>query len=359
MILTLLGLVLAVVALIQVISLARGVLTWIFVALFLALAINPAVEWLQDHGVRRRGLAVALAFLAVLAAIAALGATLVPVVVEQVDQFVTALPGYVQDVTQGRGRLGFLETRYGVVERVREAVQGGGAGRLLGFSGAALAVTKSVLTIIVAIVTIAFITFFMLLEGPAWVERLFSLVPERSQQRWRDVAHAIYRTVGGYVTGNLLISLIAGVASTIVLTIMGVPFAVALGLVVAILDLVPLAGATLAAIVVTTVAFLHTVPAGIVVLVFFVVYQQLENHLLQPLVYGRTVRLSPLVVLVSVLIGAELAGILGALAAIPVAGTIQVLLLDQLAHRRARLGAPSGSAQPPATTEVTVTRSGD
>jgi predicted PurR-regulated permease PerM len=196
-------------------------------------------------------------------------------------------------------------------------------------------VTKGVLTFVVAIVTIAFMTFFMLLEGPKWMERFYALLPDDSREHWRGIGRDIYRTVGGYVTGNLLISVIAGIASTIVLLIMGVPYAVALGLLVALLDLIPLAGATLAAIIVTTVAFIDWIPAGIVVLIFFVVYQQLENHVLQPLVYSRTVQLSPLAILIAVLIGAKLAGILGALAAIPVAGTIQVLLLAWLRDRRA------------------------
>jgi len=174
----------------------------------------------------------------------------------------------------------------------------------------------------------------MLLEGQAWVDRAYSLLPERAQPRWRRVGHDVYRTVGGYVTGNLLISLIAGVSITIVLLVMGVPYAVALGLLVAVLDLIPLAGATIAGIIVVAVSLLHSVPAGIVVAVFFIVYQQLENHFLQPVIYGRTVQLSPLVVLIAVLIGAALAGILGALAAIPVAGTIQVIIRDALAHRR-------------------------
>jgi predicted PurR-regulated permease PerM len=213
-------------------------------------------------------------------------------------------------------------------------VKEGGATKVLGLSGAALSVTKSVITIVAATVTIVFLTFFMLLEGRDWVERVYSLFPEESRPRWRRVGHDIYRTVGGYVTGNIVISLIAGASITVVLLIMGVPYAVALGLLVAFLDLIPLAGATVAGIVVCIVAFLHTIPAGIVVLVFFVVYQQLENHFLQPVIYGRTVQLSPLAVLVSVLVGAELAGILGALAAIPVAGTIQVLVRDQLAARR-------------------------
>jgi predicted PurR-regulated permease PerM len=177
-------------------------------------------------------------------------------------------------------------------------------------------------------------TFFMLLEGPRWTERFFSLLTPSSRTRWEGVGRDIYRTVGGYVTGNLVISLIAGTLTTVVLLILGVPFAVALGLIVAILDLIPLAGATIAAIIVGTVSFIHSITAGIIVIVFFIVYQQVENHLLQPLVYGRTVQLSPLAVLISVLIGAELAGVLGALAAIPVAGGLQVILLDWLRHRR-------------------------
>jgi predicted PurR-regulated permease PerM len=197
-----------------------------------------------------------------------------------------------------------------------------------------VAVAKGVVTAVVGTLTIAFLTFFMLLEGKGWLERFFSLLPPASRRRWQTVGRDIYRTVGGYVTGNLLISFIAGTLTTIVLLIMGVPFAIALGLIVAILDLIPLAGATIAAIVVGTVSFLHSIPAGIVVVTFFIVYQQLENHILQPVVYGRTVQLSPLVVLIAVLIGAELAGVLGALAAIPVAGSLQVIFVDWLRHRR-------------------------
>ena len=174
----------------------------------------------------------------------------------------------------------------------------------------------------------------MLLEGPAWVERIYGLMPTEKQPRWRKVGGDIYRTVGGYVTGNLAISFVAAVISTGVLLGLGVPYAVALGLLVGLLDLIPLAGATIAAILVSAVGFTHSTTAGIVLVCFFVVYQQFENHVLQPLVYGRTVQLSPLVVLMAVLIGAELAGIIGALGAIPVAGAIQVIFLDWLEHRK-------------------------
>jgi predicted PurR-regulated permease PerM len=338
------GLLLAVWALLQVVSAARQVLTWFLIALFLTLALNPAVEWLRRKGVKRRGVAVGITFIGVLAIIAGIGFAFIPTLIDQVNDFVKAIPGYVHDLTKGRGRLGFLETKYHVVEKIKEAInKGDAAKRIFGFTGTALAVTKSVISIILGAITITFLTFFMLLEGPVWMERIYSLFPEQSQPRWRGVGRDIYRTVGGYVTGNLLISLIAGSTYTIVMLIFGVKYAIALGLLVAILDLVPLVGATLATVIVGAVSFLHSVPAGIAIVVYALVYQQLENHVLQPLIYGRTVQLTPLAVLIAVLVGASLAGVLGALAAIPVAGAIQVLIVDWRRARVVRVGdtAPS------------------
>jgi predicted PurR-regulated permease PerM len=326
---------------------ARHMLTWILVALFLALAIDPAVRWLQRHGIRRRGAAAGVVYLAILTMIAAIAALFVPPLVDQVNAFADALPGYVQELTRGRGPLGFLETRYHVVERTRDAVQSGGASQLAGGAGTVLSVTRSIVSGIAAVVTIAFLTLFMLLEGPAWTERGYGLMRPDRERRWRRLGSEIYRIVGGYVSGNLLISLIAATAATIVLLIVGVPFPLALGLLVFILDLIPLAGATLAAVVLTLVALSHSTTAAIVVLLYFVVYQQVENHLIQPLVYGRTVQLSPLAALIAVLLGAELGGVLGALAAIPVAGSIRAILDDWQTQRQAdrrATGAGDGTA---------------
>src|SRR5690349_12137270 len=340
-VLVVIGILIAVAAVLKVLWISRHVVAWIFIATFLALALNPAVDWLERRFGGRRGLATGVVFLAAIAAIVGIGALFVPTLVHQVNEFANKVPDYLDDLTKGRGRLGFLQSKYHLVDKARDALNQGGAKKLFGLSGTALAVTKGVITAVVATVTIAFMTFFMLLEGPAWMDRGFGLLPARSQPRWRAAGRDIYRTVGGYVTGNLLISLIAATATAIVLFATGVPYALALGLIVGILDLIPLAGATIAAIIVGIVAFLHSVVAGIVVVAFFIVYQQIENHLLQPIVYGRTVQLSPLAVLISVLIGAELAGVLGALGAIPVAGSIQVLLVDWSRHRRQRIVEPA------------------
>jgi predicted PurR-regulated permease PerM len=191
-----------------------------------------------------------------------------------------------------------------------------------------------VVTAVAGAVAIGFLTFFMLLDGPRMIDRFYNFLPAETRPRWQRIGTEMYRTVGGYVTGNIAISVIAGTASAVALFVLGSDYAIALAVVVGVLDLIPLAGATLAAILVSTVVFVELGwVKGVIIIVFFVVYQQLENHVLQPVIYGRTVQLSPLVVLISVLIGAELAGILGALAAIPVAGMVQAIGREFLARR--------------------------
>ena len=344
-VLSVLGIILAVFALLQVVALARQVLTWMLIALFFALALDPLVNLLMRRGIRRRGLAIGTTYLLLFCAIVLLGATFVPTLVDEVNSFIDAVPDYVEDLTEGRGRLGFLETDYHLVERVREAASGTDLSRILGVSGTAVAVTKGIVTVIAATITILVLTFFMLLEGPRWVERIYGLLPESSEPRWRRIGKDVYATVGGFVTGALTIALLAGITSSLLLIALGVSYAIALGLLVFVLDLIPLAGATIASIVVTTVAVLDEGwVVGLIVLAWFIVYQQIENHLLYPLIYSKTVALSPLTILIAVLIGASLAGVLGAVAAIPIAGTIQVLLRHWLETRRESRGEPVADA---------------
>jgi predicted PurR-regulated permease PerM len=339
-ILAVLGIVLAVAALLKLLWIAHQVLTWVVIAVFLALALDPLVNLLMRLGIRRRGLAIGATFLLLAIVIFALGATFIPTLVREINDFIDAVPQYVKDLTEGRGRLGFLERDYQIVERVQDAASNIEISRILGVSGTAVAVTKGVITAIVATITIIVMTFFMLLEGPKWVERFFDELPEESRPRLRRIGREVYATVGGFVAGAVTIALIAGITTAVVLSILGVSYAFALALLVSFFDLIPLAGATIAAVVVTTVAVLDAGwTVGLIVLGWFVVYQQLENHVLYPLVYSRTVELSPLVILIAVLIGASVAGVIGALGAIPLAGTIQVLVRDWLRTRRERSAA--------------------
>ena len=342
-----LGIILAATAIIAFLFLAWHVITWILIALFLSLALNPAVEFFQRRGLGRT-LSSLIVFLLALVAFGALGALLIPPLIDQVEEFVDAVPGFVEDLTAGRGPLGFLQEDYQIVDKVEQAIEDQGAGGVLGVTNIGLEVARGVVSFVVGVVTIAFLTIFMLIEGPKVVSRFRDSLPESYKPRWERVSGDIYRTVGGYVGGNLLISLIAGVGAAIILFVVGSKYAIALAVVVAILDLIPLAGATLAAIIVATVTFIELGwVRAVIVIAFFVVYQQLENHILQPIIYGRTVQLSPLTVLIAILIGAELVGILGALAAIPVAGIIQAIFREVVRWRRESIVAPAGEVALP------------
>ena len=323
--------------------LAWQVLTWILVAVVLACALNPAVEAFVQKGLGR-GSAVGVVFILALLLMTGVGFLIVPPLVSQVSEFIDAVPDFVDDLTRGRGPLGWLQDDYQIVDRVREAIEAQGAGGVLGLSLPVLDLARSVVTVVVGVITIIFLTFFMLLEGPRTIRGALDQLAPRSRVRWERVGYDIYRTISGYVTGNLLISLVAGVTSAAVLFGIGSEFAIALGLLVGILDLIPLAGATLAAIIVSTVVLFETNwLRALIVIGFFLAYQQLENHVLQPLVYGRTVQLSPLTVLLAVLIGAQLAGVLGALMAIPVAGTLLAIARELLYYRRtAAIETPPG-----------------
>ena len=259
-----LGIIISAFVIIQVILVARSVLIWIFVALFLALALNPAVEWFQAHGVPRRGLAVTITYIGAAARDRRARQPLRADPGRPGRQLHPGGAGLRRADHRGEGRLGFLEREYQITDRVREAIGDRGATGVLGVSGTALAVTKSVITAIVAVVTIAFLTLFMLLEGPAWVERVLLAAARREAAalatgRLRHLPHdrrLRHGQPGDQPDRRHHVDA--------VLLALGVPYAVALGLLVAILDLVPLAGATIAAVIVTTVGFIDSTTSGVV-----------------------------------------------------------------------------------------------
>lgn len=312
------------------------ILLWLVVALFFAVVLAPAVSFLETRARLRRGLAVMMVMLIGLALVVGMLYSFVRPLADQATAFAKDLPAQVADARDGKGAVGDLVRRFNVEKYVKEnqdKLQKG----LTSLGAPALDVAKSVFNGVAAVVTIFVLTILMLLQGPVIVRTGLELVPERRREQVRRVSADSARAVSGYVFGNLLISAIAGVLTWIALTILGVPFAGVLGLFVAFADLIPLIGATLGAIPTIGLAALHSVSAGIAMLIFYVVYQQFENHVLQVSIMARTVRVSPLTVLVSVLLGVELLGFMGALLAIPAAGVIQVVVRDVYDERHGRL----------------------
>jgi predicted PurR-regulated permease PerM len=335
--LVVIGLVLATLLLLELVSKTRQVLTWIVIATFFAVALHPVVSWLvRKVSWIQRWLATLIVYLLAVLFIAGLITVFVVPLAREGTQLADKLPQLITDIRAGRGPIGNLAERFHVVDyiqshttQIRGYISGLGAPTLAALRGAA--------TGIAGLVTIFVLSYLMVLEAPKVVEGFLALFSEERAERIRRVSRDCARTITGYISGNLLISLICGLLTYAVLAILGIPFAGLIALFVGLADLIPLVGATLGAVAGVIAAFTHSVTAGIIVLVFFVIYQQLENHLLQPLIFSRTVQLNPLTVLLAILIGVELAGILGALLAIPVAGIIQIVARDIWDTRQGRL----------------------
>ncbi|MFF5173436.1 AI-2E family transporter [Micromonospora sp. NPDC000089] len=341
------GLVLASALALALLWATRRVLVWILVAAFLAVALKPLVDRLQRRLVRRRALATLLVFAAAFVLLAALGTVILLPLLDELRRFVEQAPDLLREARAGRGRIGGLLDRTGLLGYVREhSDQVGRYGEDL--RRPAVGVVRGVLQTVAAVVTVVVLAFLMVLEAPRIIRTTLDLVGDGPARRLRRVGREVSRTITGYLSGNLLISVICGGLTFLVLFLAGVPFAAVIALLVALADLVPLVGATLGAVLAGGAAFLHSPTAGVVVLVFFVVYQQVENHLLQPVIMSRAVRLNPLTVLVSVLLAAELAGLLGALLAIPAAGVAQILLREFKPTGRRALPDPTEPARPEA-----------
>ena len=329
----------------------QQIVRWVIIAVFLAVALAPAVNWLTRQRIPRV-VAILLVYLALLLALAGLGALVIPPLVAQISDFVNTLvqlarqPGGVeQAIQQFADRFGLGGYVQGLLEQAAAL-----PAQLSGAAGPLLALTRGVIGSVTAFVSILLVTFFLLLDGERFVDTGINLLRPDGRPRARRILVRASRAVHSYIFGNLAISLIAGVGAFVVMTIFRVPFALALALLVALLDLIPLVGATLAAAVVILVGLFVSPFTGIVLLAYFIIYQQIENNLLQPLIYGRSVHLNPLVIFLAVLIGGQLLGILGALLAIPVAEIIRILISEWLDSRREAVeGAEQPESLPAAT----------
>ena len=337
-ILATIGLVLATALLVYILLGTRQVITWLVVGVFFAVALYPVVGWVQRRmlGGKRRALATFLVFLLVFILLAALIAAFAVPLVNEGSKLAGQLPGLIADARSGRGPIGHLLERTNALQWVQDN-QDKISAFASGLTAPAASVASGFATGIAGTLTVFVLAYLMVLEGPKAVDGFVNLFPPARGERIRRVGVDCAKSVTGYLSGNLLISVICGTLTYIVLLIAGVPFAGLIALFVGLADLIPLVGATIGGAVAVLAGFIHSVPTGIAVLVFFIVYQQLENHLLQPLIFARTVKVNPLTVIIAILVGVELVGILGALLAIPVASMIQVILRDVWDHRGGRL----------------------
>jgi predicted PurR-regulated permease PerM len=315
----------------------RGILVQVLVALFITVSLEPAVHWLTRRGLRR-GLAVTLIFAVAFGALLGFLISVIPQLVDQGRQLIDDLPGYLGELQRRSAQFRGLNDRFNLTSQL-QGIIGSVPGRIgsgvLGFTGRLFGALFSTLTVLV------FTAYFMA-DLPRLRNGLVWLFPAPQRPRAKQVVDLLVDKVGGYMIGNIIVSIIAGVSSYLAFRLLGVSFAVPLAFLVAVFDLIPMIGATLGAIVGVTVAAFTTPlwPNTVLVAAFFVAYQQVENYLIAPRVLKTTVDIGAAAVLLAGLIGATLLGLVGALMAIPVAASFNVLLNERLQAREAAAAGP-------------------
>ena len=323
--------VLGVIGLLYAAYLVRSILVLVLIAVFLAVGLDPAVRRLEGWGMRR-GIAVATIFLATVLFIVGFSLAVVPPLVRQVTSFATDLPDYVQDLAENNPRIREWVETNDIPTKLREAVNnvptiiGSSFGSVLGIAGSVLSALFNALTVLV-------LTIYFLLSLSRIRAGSMRLVPASRRERVGSLMDPILQKIGGYIAGQVTVALIAGSLSFIFLLITGVPFPVALALWVTIAALIPLVGATLGAIPAVIVAFFTSLTLGIVTLIFFLIYQQVENYIIAPRVMTKAVDVSPAAVLLAALIGGSLLGFVGALMAIPAAASLKLIVQEVVVPR--------------------------
>ncbi|RKN53816.1 AI-2E family transporter [Micromonospora costi] len=321
--------VLAAYALYQGIRNAAGILVLVLIALFLAVGLYPAVARLRRWGLPH-GLSVALVALAVLLLLCGGVVALVPPIITQSGQFIEQLPSYIEELRRSE-TVNELVERYDVVQRVQDAVNANTVGRALGgvLGGAQLIFGTIFRILTVLVLTIYFLAYFDRLRSLG-----YALVPRSRRERVQLIGDEILAKVGAYMVGALSIAVLAGLSTFVFALIVGLAYPMALAVVVAVTDLIPQIGATLGAVIVTLVGFATDLSSGIACLVFFLVYQQVENYLIYPKVMRRSVHVNEVAALLAALLGVALIGVVGALIAIPTVAAIQLILREVVLPRQ-------------------------
>lgn len=312
---------------------AASVLLLIVIAAFLAIGLHPAVSRIEKLGLPR-GLAMTLVFILVIGFFVLFAWSVVPPVARQVSALITAAPDYLDNL-KDNPTLRPLNNRFGIVDRLSTLAKGIDVAKVgpQAFGGV-LGVGKVLISGVFNTLTVLILTLYFLSAFDRIKASAYRLVPRHRRARVVLMGDEILGRVGGYVAGAVVIALIAGFTSLIWLSALGVPYPLALALLVAITDLIPLVGATIGAVIVTIVAFFVSLPVGVATLIFYVVYQQVENYIIYPRVMKKSVDVSPAAAIVSVLIGGALLGAVGALLAIPICAAIQLIMKEVVVPRQ-------------------------
>jgi predicted PurR-regulated permease PerM len=311
----------------------KSVLVLLLVSAFLAIGLNPLVELFQVRLRVSRSRAVGIVLGIVVLAFVVFLLAIVPPVVDQTGHLVDNGPGYLDQLARNRS-VKRIDEQSHVIEKAKTALQS--PALAANVFGGVLGVGKAVFGAVFSALTVLTLTLYFMSSLPAMKRAAYRAVPKSRRDRVAFITDDILQRIGGYVAGALSIALIAGVTSFFVLLVTGVPSPVALALVVMVTDLLPVIGATIGAVIVSAVAFAHDLRTGIIVAVFYLIYQQFENYVLYPRIMKRSVDVSPAVTIVAVLLGGSLMGILGALLAIPTAAAVQLVMLEVvLPHQEA------------------------
>jgi predicted PurR-regulated permease PerM len=330
-------LIVATILLVAVLHKARHALVLIFAAFFLSLALNAPVYWLSQHlpGKRRgsRGLATSLSFLIVIVVLGILLSAIVPPLVRQTESFAHAAPHLVQEFRNQNSTIGKIIRKYHLQSQVTKFSQELSS-HLSNIGGTAFSTARSVGSSIFSTVTILALTFMMLVEGPHWLSFLFDIIPEKRQKLTDRMAHDMYRVIKGYVNGQVILAVIAACLISPALFVLHISYAVALIVVIFICGLIPMVGHTIGAVIVTIVALFHSTESAVAILIYYLLYQQFENYIIQPRIQANITNMSPLLVFGSVVVGVNFGGLVGGLVAIPVAGCIRIVLLEYLRSKQ-------------------------
>lgn len=313
-------------------------LTLIFVSFFLALAINPMVQWFSSKlKLKRRSSATLLAYVIIMAILVGFFALVSPPLVKQTRQFISDVPQTISNFQSQDSGVAKSLRKYHLDKKISQASKDF-ASNYSNFGTTILDTGKRVISAVIALIVIIVMTFMMLVEGPRWLQLFWSIIPPKRRKHDQEIAARMYRAVTGFVYGQVILAVLAGTFAFIALEVAGHLLNVsinapALAGIVAMLGLIPMIGNTISSTIVSLICLLSSVKLAIVMLIYFFVYYHIESYTFQPYIQSRLNELTPLLVFASAIIGVEFAGILGALVAIPAATVIKIIFEDQVNKR--------------------------